>query len=841
MDGCSSRFRTSQDKLFALFLASLLYHQQELTGKDAASILAEFGLQLVKPAKIPFFQPFLPSKQEHDHGIAAQQKNSMTVDYSKYLTVLYGLNNAEWYYIKHHQFVRLIEMPDHLREVKEDGSDDDSDYKDVLFSNYNRLLLHYNVESITLMSFHVSEAQQYLPMATKLANLREIVLTKGKAMPDQHLQDTVAFIRANKQAFPRKPCLRLDFSRGWQCNDMSEFTSIAQSRTLVSDCMTARVELYRAIGEPEELDAQIIPRFYRMMEDVGTERLLRLYDSDNFRIDVGESSDMEAFLRRCPRLQTLALSTGHPFILSWAAQVARDQADKLQQFNSSKTLLPRLECLDLGSRRPYRFDIHALNDGMTAFSQTLTAVYVKNGHGFRVRDQEEEAWFLDRDLALSRQIRTAPLANTIGDWPFLLPRLRSLDIYIRCAGSLRVGSFDKCPNLEEMSLHYGAVGSGPRALEPNDEDPGNENDPRRQAPMDTSMFPKWNLPKLKELMLCGAPAMLFNYDSLEEMSMLEKLTLAVDRTTDLQIWSQDIPRLSTYTNRFNAHVLSGDTTTTATTATGVENTAIATDISDGSIDNASTVSSGNDVWRGSWTLPMLRDLDLRGPPATAFTFDLLKRLPSLVSLCLKLTHPGPCQPLPLVAFTPAILAELEARDRDSDDGDTIKDIPQSGEVHVESKLEKISIHGPWIITAVDLVVLLTEHAPFLKDLSLHMTQMSEARFFDAFRDADEMLRRRFGPEWDARPIPNGDLALSCEEASHSLSLPFKPLPGRSLVDVYGNCHVGAHVLMDYMEIIDADEVGDYRGHGIRVFDVWDRYFVHKRDREWFKSVRAGEE
>lgn len=119
-----------------------------------------------------------------------------------------------------------------------------------------------------------------------------------------------------------------------------------------------------------------------------------------------------------------------------------------------------------------------------------------NTHGFREMDQQKEAWFLDRDLNLSHQVRIASLANTIGDWPFILPQLRPLDIYIRCVGSLIVGSFEKCPNLEELTLNYGVVGSGPRAVEPNDDDPGNEMDPRRQAPLDPRLFPKWSLPKL---------------------------------------------------------------------------------------------------------------------------------------------------------------------------------------------------------------------------------------------------------------------------------------------------------------------------------------------------------
>ncbi|KAG0293936.1 hypothetical protein BGZ96_002050, partial [Linnemannia gamsii] len=54
----------------------------------------------------------------------------------------------------------------------------------------------------------------------------------------------------------------------------------------------------------------------------------------------------------------------------------------------------------------------------------------------------------------------------------------------------------KCPNLEGLMLNYRLVGSGPRAVEPNDDDPGNEMDPCRQAPLDPRLFPKWSPPNL---------------------------------------------------------------------------------------------------------------------------------------------------------------------------------------------------------------------------------------------------------------------------------------------------------------------------------------------------------
>lgn len=62
----------------------------------------------------------------------------------------------------------------------------------ILFSNYNWLLLHYNLEFKTHVSFHVLKAHLYLPMASKLVTLQGVVLTKAKVVPDQYLKD-VAF------------------------------------------------------------------------------------------------------------------------------------------------------------------------------------------------------------------------------------------------------------------------------------------------------------------------------------------------------------------------------------------------------------------------------------------------------------------------------------------------------------------------------------------------------------------------------------------------------------------------------------------------------------------------
>lgn len=80
----------------SLVLPYLLRRQQELTGKDAISIFAEFGLRLVNVTRVPFFQPLVLMTQEQDDRTIDRDRSPMTVNYSKFLAIL---NVNEWEYI----------------------------------------------------------------------------------------------------------------------------------------------------------------------------------------------------------------------------------------------------------------------------------------------------------------------------------------------------------------------------------------------------------------------------------------------------------------------------------------------------------------------------------------------------------------------------------------------------------------------------------------------------------------------------------------------------------------------------------------------------------------------
>ncbi|KAG0317957.1 hypothetical protein BGZ97_004587 [Linnemannia gamsii] len=891
MTSYDPEFVTDSEKFFVLILTALLHHQQRLTGRNAASILADYDSSSVQ--------------QEEKEEIP------MTIDYSKFMTELDGY---QWQYIEFHRFIRLIKMPASLRDVPEiysgsgeiaeqatsggesieehesqaaaaeDDQEDEhteelqqnDDYKDVIREGIAQMMLHYNVECITDYSFHVSEASKNLPLAPKLAKLRRLHVHRDDSLPQKHIQDTIAFIRLNKKAFPRKPCLQLGFDYRWSMFDSSEYTSIKEARNAMFNLTKSKLELYEAVGEPAELYIGYIPGFYGLAGNISTERLLILDDEYQFRIDLGEGPDMEAFLRRCHRLDTIRMEVGHPYLFSWAAQHARD--------HPSSTLLPALDDLYFWSDRPYRFSIHALNDSMAAFSKSLGQVHIINSHDFCTRRQETNPWVLQQDLEKSRMIRTAPLSNGIGDWPFPLPRLRSLKIDLRCTSTIQIGSLDQCFNLEDLDLRFGSIGEGPRALVPDDNDP--DADPRRQAPLDPSLFPKWTLPKLKFLRLDGTPALRFDYDSLETMPNLETLSLSCRKKVDLENRLMDIPRLSLHTSRFYSASTSKEPITAPSSMDSTQDTSSMDFTQDPS------VTSKGSIWTRTWTLPKLKTLEMEGPTAAVFTFDWLKGCPSLTSVTLNLHLYGSPQRLPLIAYSPATYALSPTIEKYGSDLPGAKSAACAAAgifeddrgVFKESKLERLHLKGPWVITASDLTALMTDYAPYLQTLSLNKVQkrdgMSVTSFVQAFKDADEICRRRYGADWDARPgdvtdyddddnyesendekknqdtengagsvynapensqvVVSESSTIAAADAATDLQ-PARPLPGRSLLSVEADYTIGKrHRSMVELDKIDDDDADEYRRCGLRVYCFSREFFVDKWDKAWFTRNKGTE-
>ncbi|KAF9133595.1 hypothetical protein BGW39_009448 [Mortierella sp. 14UC] len=495
---------------------------------------------------------------------------------------------------------------------------------------------------------------------------------------------------------------------------------------------------------------------------------------------------------------------------------------------------------------------------MRAFAKSLQFVHVHYREDFHSRpwqeqNQQDIGWLAGRDLSLSRQILKLPLANSIGDWPFPLPFLKAMTFYMPCAASLRMGSFDQCPNLEQLHLYFGNITtdsphSPPHPTEPaphdDDVDHGSlEGDPRCRAPLDPSLYPKWTLPKLRILTLQNELALRFDYDSLEGMPNLQYLTLTVDTRTDLLSRLQDIPRLSTHARRYYPHLA----TTSPREATTEEGATL--DTSETSTESATfTPLASSHPWTRTWTLLKLTNLTLSGPPATVFTFDWLKGCPNVETLELTLPDSGSFQRLPMTAaFSPEDTIALNTKEQQQ------KHQEEEPAFFKESRLETLQLDGPWILDASDLAQLLIEYAPYLKALNIHVPQerpeeegmMSAVAFLKAFQGADQILRHRFGPAaWDARPENERETEPGQAAAAVTWTTPAYPsqsvstknlLPGRSLLRITANYPMqdGQAQEADMEEVQDEEDYHRQFKAGIRYYSLHRRLLIAKRDKAWF--------
>ncbi|KAF9926903.1 DNA-directed RNA polymerase II subunit rpb1 [Linnemannia zychae] len=863
MTYCQHPFDTNSEKLFVLIIASLLYHQQHLTGRDATSILADFGLQLVPSTEYELLWPFLPSStqtlaQNQDNtSVVKQRETPMTMDYSKFISVL---DSYHWQYTQYYQFIRLIKMPDDLtpspgnnsleqHSEDTDGSEGENDtehteeiqqsneYKCIVREGIANMLLHYNTESIVELSFDISDAHQYVPLAHKMAKLRNVILSGGESLPDQHLRDVLDFIRINKESFPYKPCLDID---SWNSYDTDVSTPMKVIRSDRYRRMKFKLEIYKAVKEPEVMRIGYVPEFYSCADDISTDRLLTLEDEDPYRIDMNEGVDMEKFWKRCPRLHSLRLDIGHPHVLSWAARIAKDYYTNVNlAYNYSATRLPPLQSVNFWSDQPYRFSIHAFNDCMTAFAPTLTDIDVRNCHEFFFGHHGNiHPWVLQKYLENSRPLYDAPLANRIGDWPFPLPQLRSLKIFLAQVQSIEIGSLDQCQNLEELFLAFGNIGKKSRLNEEFSHD--QDTDPCRLAPLNPNLYPRWTLPKLKSLELEGTPALRFDYDSLETMPNLETLYLTCKRKTELETRLKDIPRLSRHINQYYS--------TSETVSQGISQDmpphTETTTASNDSFKTATSILSHNRVWTRTWTLPKLTTLIMNGPPAAVFHFEWLKGCPNLRKVSLNLHLSNSPLRLPLTPYSPT---SNNIQKTTSFDHTLLSNtMEQQSLLHqgsIQSKLEELSLDGRWILDAHELTALMTDYAPFLKILSLNMvhrkTIISAPNIVKSFQDADIMCRQRYGEDWDARLGDRDDNDESENDDSdedtdqknqdpspHNDTQPVEnlsnPLPGRSLLNIVLYSYMSKqHFSRLKLNRINSEEVESYRKCGLRVYNFLD--------------------
>ncbi|KAG0355245.1 hypothetical protein BG005_005834 [Podila minutissima] len=562
-------------------------------------------------------------------------------------------------------------------------------YKKVVRNALVDLLLHYNAESVHTMLFHVKDAHKYLEIAARMTELRHLHLQRDDDLPREHLEHTLEFIRLHRSAFPGRKSLNLTFGQGWEYFDFSIFHDDARKQAW-SKFQEPVMKLYEAMEQPNGIHVYRFPRFYAKCAELEEalpmfcQNLETFRDDDDDRFASGESLDQERFLRRCHNLKELTLSVDSPEQLSFAVGATSTTSTDALAVSS----VPRMQ-----PTRP------STAPAPSPFGK-LKKLTLSNTEGsshsvLQVLDNSILAMngsaplrhiavqSYNPELAVL-ELSTEHRMHRVGGWN--LPALRSVYIDVDDMWYLPVGSWDQCPLLEHLR-----ISSAPLA---------------HQSigyfdPAALDLYPVMNLPRLRLLQLCEAAALLFDYDSLKTLPSLKVLALSVPaeprpffRKGERWDTVERIPRLCEYLQK-----------------------------------GSKSITTPQQKWDVDWSLPILTSLVLTGFPSAVFSFDWLKRCPALQRVTLESTKK---EDLPLALHDHVAL--------------DAKSPVQWIKSPEESQMRELVIHGRWVMSEQDLITVLTDFTPNLRELTLDRIhsdgRQSGARILEVIDIADSILAKR---------------------------------------------------------------------------------------------------
>ncbi|KAG0362779.1 hypothetical protein BGZ54_008495 [Gamsiella multidivaricata] len=644
-------------RLVALLLASLLYHHQQ-PSKGPTEILDEFGLRLNKDlSAFPLLEEVLQDRSAHsDNG-----QPRMTLDYSALLTTV---RPDDWPVIQFRKFIRLKQLPESMLQDRLPGSYSQSngnsdeemhsirdqtnqDYREEIERSIARMMLQFNAEYIKEVLFDVTVAKDtFLPLADRMASLRTMYIIRNTTLPDDQLQPTIAFIHRNQSTFPSKPLLKLDLESGWSnyalypsapaLDGESEVQRVKRIRESMWSFAKPKLQLYEAVGHPSMMRKYRIPGFYSRIAQykIGLDRLQIFSDSDEDQLDSDDEEviAMQRFFQQCTSLERLDFSIGCSDAFAWAAKQQEQQQEQQHwrirtrsDLLHAQPILGQLKRLSLDSNRSCHYLIYAANDALVAFRNSLQSIVLAGYVGFDASTLQSPEYIEYRD---SLQ------ANRFGDFEHSLPYLTDIDINLTTFPTIRrIGSFSQCPALQSLRIEFGTVIFEPQRRQTRPIIPYDPN-----VDLELSLFPKWNLPQLRCLMLQGAAALRFDYESLESMIRLEKLVLKCKLWTSLDRYIWRIPRLSAHLASLNADAKDDDISDLLKEfGFGGDN-----GISGPAVAIPSDIQGSK--WTKTWTLPCLKTLVLAGPQVCIFDFTWLDDSSLLEEL--NLTLEGPPRSLP---------------------------------------------------------------------------------------------------------------------------------------------------------------------------------------------------
>ncbi|KAF9289081.1 hypothetical protein BGZ74_000798 [Mortierella antarctica] len=557
-----------------------------------------------------------------------------TIDYSKYLA-----EEQDWRFTKHISYMRLP----------------------LFYCRLNKLLLlcsHESLETICLDHFH---SHRFLPMTDKFPSLKTLQLTRQGAYTQGWADDIVTFINAHHTAFPRKKRLRIEFTDDcdmglvdWDPSAGTPEAMLERERRMNKGKL--RIAFYKAIGDPSEMTATHCPGFYGMAGNIGVNSLIKFTDRDSYRLLYGEGSQQAVFWQRCMNLKILEVSVRDPGTFSWAIEKSADGGSQRHSGNYLRNLKRLSICMDTS--------LLVVDNAVVAFGQSLE--YLKVSGRMPPQEISHETLF---NPQLVKNVR-------VGNWNF--PSLISLNLDLDTDSHIFLGLFDQCPCVEALSLRIRSVKKIVVPIPPME-----FIDPVCPAPV-------WKMPRLRSLRLYCKAALMFDFDSLDNMPALEVLVM-VSAGDDQPIPDAYLQPLSLYRSRQRSPK-------TTEGAPGL----------------------GASKWKDHWNLPRLKTVHLEGPPSWVFCFQWLKGCPSLESI--RLTTREGFQRLPLSTLSmnaskvPAgTLTRLQPKKTDLENVDD-SGFEQGLAPLVDSKLQRITLQGPWVMSEHDLSKVLNIYAPNLVSL-----------------------------------------------------------------------------------------------------------------------------
>ncbi|KAF9974018.1 hypothetical protein BGZ73_002688 [Actinomortierella ambigua] len=281
-------------------------------------------------------------------------------------------------------------------------------------------------------------------------------------------------------------------------------------------------------------------------------------------------------LRACRSLRSLESEVDQDNFLEWAVEEKVKALQHELKMQSSPHMSPspptersvRLAHVSLYCAPEVTLGI--VNDTMRGFDVSIeTAQYTfkpgDTGHKDLGDGQDDDRYHDDTVL------------GGIPSSPWILPRLRKLQLDCRSEIQLHPSAFDHCPQLKILHLVQSNTASTPQSPSYKIELGSNRKDQVNQ-PSSIPLLPAWNnLPSLRELVLVGSTIHSFHPQTLHSTPLLNKLVLR-GATMHEHNWSSE----------------------------------------------PSSSCASFDLWTWDWTLPYLRYLEVEGP--SMLQFDLVSVL-----------------------------------------------------------------------------------------------------------------------------------------------------------------------------------------------------------------------